>query len=120
MKVYTEVKYEWKDGELVETSSKSFDYNGETADCKGGGSPAPPPPKPIAKAQPFANMYAQGIGSLPPTQSVANDLGMPNTLPQPQRTVMPSPVNRQHPLPAPQSPAAMMQPQSRSRTMGRM
>ena len=37
MKIYTEINYEWKDGGLVEVSSKSFDYEGEIAECKGGG-----------------------------------------------------------------------------------
>ena len=37
MKIYTEVNYEWKDGSLVKTSSKSFDYSGDIALCGGGG-----------------------------------------------------------------------------------
>ena len=38
MKIYTEVNYEWKDGSLVQTSSKSFDYCGDVTLCaKGGG-----------------------------------------------------------------------------------
>jgi len=37
MKIYTEVNYEWKDGELVKTSSKSFEYFGDIALCGGGG-----------------------------------------------------------------------------------
>tara|TARA_R100000664_G_C2755518_1_gene143234 strand:+ start:1427 stop:1882 length:456 start_codon:yes stop_codon:yes gene_type:complete len=37
MKVYTEVNYEWKDGELVKTSSESFEYSGDIALCGGGG-----------------------------------------------------------------------------------
>ena len=37
MKIYTEVNYEWKDGELVKTSSKSFEYSGDIALCGGGG-----------------------------------------------------------------------------------
>ena len=37
MKIYTEVNYEWKDGELVKTSSESFEYSGDIALCKGGG-----------------------------------------------------------------------------------
>jgi hypothetical protein len=37
MKIYTEVNYEWKDGELVKTSSESFEYSGEISLCKGGG-----------------------------------------------------------------------------------
>tara|TARA_R110002020_G_scaffold369323_3_gene581165 strand:- start:1979 stop:2512 length:534 start_codon:yes stop_codon:yes gene_type:complete len=37
MKIYTEVNYEWKDGELVKTSSDSFEYSGDIAFCGGGG-----------------------------------------------------------------------------------
>jgi len=37
MKIYTEVNYEWKDGELVKTSSESFEYSGDIALCGGGG-----------------------------------------------------------------------------------
>jgi|21_taG_2_1085346.scaffolds.fasta_scaffold49309_2 hypothetical protein len=36
MKIYTEVNYEWKNGSLSQTSSKSFDYDGEISECKGG------------------------------------------------------------------------------------
>ena len=36
MKIYTEINYEWIDGEgLVEISSDSFDYEGEVAQCWG-------------------------------------------------------------------------------------
>ena len=48
MKVYTEVIYTWDDnkGELVEESSKSFDYEGEVTQCWGGFSmPSWTPPK---------------------------------------------------------------------------
>ena len=38
MKVYTEVNYEFKNGVLVEQSSKSYEYTGEVSLCKGGGS----------------------------------------------------------------------------------
>ena len=40
MKVYTEVVYKWDDAknELVEESSKSFDYEGEVTQCGFGGS----------------------------------------------------------------------------------
>ena len=39
MKIYTEVNYEWKDDQLVQTSSESFDYEGEVEQCGmfGGG-----------------------------------------------------------------------------------
>ena len=37
MKVYTEVNYEFKNGVLVEQSSKSYEYTGEVSLCKGGG-----------------------------------------------------------------------------------
>jgi hypothetical protein len=40
MKVYTEVNYEFKNGVLVEQSSKSFDYCGEVEFCGGGGGSA--------------------------------------------------------------------------------
>ena len=35
MKIYTEVNYVWseKRGELIQTSSKSYDYGGEVALC---------------------------------------------------------------------------------------
>lgn len=33
MKVYTEVNYIWKDDKLVQTDSKSFDYEGEVSLC---------------------------------------------------------------------------------------
>ena len=29
MKIYTEVNYIWKDNKLVQTDSKSFDYEGD-------------------------------------------------------------------------------------------
>ena len=50
MKVYTEVVYTWDDSknELVEESSKSFDYKGEVTQCWGFSMPSPPrftPPK---------------------------------------------------------------------------
>lgn len=37
MKIYTEINYEFKNGELIEIASKSFDYTGEIAMCVGGG-----------------------------------------------------------------------------------
>jgi hypothetical protein len=37
MKVYIEVNYEFKNGVLVEQSSKSYEYTGEVSLCKGGG-----------------------------------------------------------------------------------
>ena len=37
MKVYTEVNYEFKNGVLVEQSSKSYEYTGELSLCGGGG-----------------------------------------------------------------------------------
>jgi len=40
MKVYTEVNYEFKNGVLVEQSSKSYNYTGEVSLCKGGGGQA--------------------------------------------------------------------------------
>ena len=36
MKVYTEVNYEFKNGVLVEQSSKSYNYTGEVSLCGGG------------------------------------------------------------------------------------
>jgi hypothetical protein len=33
MKVYTEVNYIWKDDKLVQTNSKSYDYEGEVEQC---------------------------------------------------------------------------------------
>ena len=36
MKVYTEVNYEFKNGVLVEQSSKSYEYKGEVSLCGGG------------------------------------------------------------------------------------
>ena len=46
MKIYTEINYEWLDDQLVETSSKSFEYEGEVIECGsfggqdvGGGDP---------------------------------------------------------------------------------
>ena len=37
MKIYTEINYKWLDGQLVETDSKSFEYDGELTLCFGGG-----------------------------------------------------------------------------------
>ena len=37
MKIYTEINYELKDGKLVQVSSESFEYDGDVAQCKGGG-----------------------------------------------------------------------------------
>ena len=45
MKIYTEINYEWLDDQLVETSSKCFEYEGEVIECGsfggggGGGDP---------------------------------------------------------------------------------
>ena len=41
MKVYTEVNYEFKNGVLVEQSSKSYNYSGEVEFCGGGGGSSP-------------------------------------------------------------------------------
>ena len=35
MKIYTEINYEWLDGQLIETSSESFNYNGSLTLCSG-------------------------------------------------------------------------------------
>ena len=40
MKVYTEVNYEFKNGVLVEQSSKSYEYTGEVSLCGGGATKA--------------------------------------------------------------------------------
>ena len=37
MKIYTEVNYEFKDGSLVEQSSKFYNYDGQVAECKSSG-----------------------------------------------------------------------------------
>ena len=37
MKIYTEINYEWLDNQLVETSSKSFEYEGNLTLCGVGG-----------------------------------------------------------------------------------
>ena len=37
MKIYTEINYEFKNGELIEIDSKFIDYTGEIAMCFGGG-----------------------------------------------------------------------------------
>ena len=37
MKIYTEINYKWLDGQLVETDSKSFEYDGEVTLCGFGG-----------------------------------------------------------------------------------
>ena len=37
MKIYTEINYEFKDGELIEIDSKFFNYTGELLLCNGGG-----------------------------------------------------------------------------------
>ena len=42
MKIYTEIQYEWVDGELKEVSSESFDYEGEVTLCGGWSPPALP------------------------------------------------------------------------------
>ena len=46
MKIYTEINYEWLDGQLIETSSKSFEYTGELSHCGGGGGGGPIPNAP--------------------------------------------------------------------------
>ena len=33
MKIYTEINYIWKDNKLIQTDSKSFDYEGEIESC---------------------------------------------------------------------------------------
>jgi len=50
MKVYTEVNYEFKNGVLVEQSSKSYEYTGEVSLCKGGGGGGNPITKTVNKA----------------------------------------------------------------------
>ena len=40
MKIYTEINYEFKNGELIELDSTSFDYTGEVAMCFGSGGSA--------------------------------------------------------------------------------
>ena len=58
MKIYTEINYEFKDGELIEIDSKFFNYTGELLLCSGGGGgvePVPtiePPPPPAADDPP--------------------------------------------------------------------
>jgi hypothetical protein len=37
MKIYTEINYKWENDQLVETDSKSFDYEGEITLCMAGG-----------------------------------------------------------------------------------
>jgi len=37
MKIYTKINYKWLDGQLVKTSSKSFEYEGDLTLCGGGG-----------------------------------------------------------------------------------
>lgn len=37
MKIYTKIIYKWIDGQLVETSSESFEYKGHLTLCGGGG-----------------------------------------------------------------------------------
>ena len=37
MKIYTEINYKWENDQLVETDSKSFEYEGEITLCFGGG-----------------------------------------------------------------------------------
>jgi len=37
MKIYTEINYQWLDNQIVKTSSKSFEYDGEISLCMGGG-----------------------------------------------------------------------------------
>ena len=52
MKIYTEINYEFKDGELIEIDSEYFNYTGELLLCSpfgGGGGPPPPPPPPPAE-----------------------------------------------------------------------
>jgi len=36
MKIYTEINYEWLDGQLIEISSESFNYNGDLTLCAAG------------------------------------------------------------------------------------
>ena len=36
MKIYTEINYQWLDGQLVKTDSKHFEYNGEVSRCMPG------------------------------------------------------------------------------------
>ena len=40
MKIYTEINYEFKDGELIEIDSDSFEYEGEVLLCEGVGDAA--------------------------------------------------------------------------------
>ena len=40
MKIYTEINYEFKDGELIEIDSDSFEYEGEVLLCEGAGDAA--------------------------------------------------------------------------------
>jgi len=78
MKVYTEVNYEFKNGVLVEQSSKSYEYTGEVSLCKGGGG------NPVTKT---INKAVKG------TSGFVNDAvsGAMNTLKDPAGTVQGGP-----------------------------
>ena len=69
MKIYTEIQYEWVDGELKEVSSESFDYEGEVTLCGGGGWS---PPKINPKFNP-----ATALGKITPDMTGLGDV-MPN------------------------------------------
>jgi len=55
MKIYTEVNYIWKDDKLIQTDSKSYDYEGEVAQCWVGTA--------IAATTAFLSMYAAWRGA---------------------------------------------------------
>jgi hypothetical protein len=55
MKIYTEINYEFKNGELIEIDSKSIDYTGEVTMCNGGG-PTPAQLMQEAKDKYFASL----------------------------------------------------------------
>tara|TARA_R110002020_G_scaffold20231_4_gene69228 strand:+ start:21174 stop:21650 length:477 start_codon:yes stop_codon:yes gene_type:complete len=71
MKIYTEINYEWLDGQLVKTSSKSFEYSGNISECKGGGGPVQAIIEPVASV---TNAVTQGVTDFVDqnTDSIAN------------------------------------------------
>ena len=90
MKIYTEINYEWIDGEgLVEISSDSFDYEGEVALCWGWKPPSISISLPDIDLDPrtsdSGNVFGEGtlgqnLGNidLDPSTSSVNPIDQPN------------------------------------------
>jgi len=82
MKIYTEVNYEFKDGSLVEQSSKFYNYDGQVAECKSSGQVAEEAKQELVKVHtkpwesPFVNPIAGLMSAGEKTKSLLEQSGI--------------------------------------------